>query len=809
MSGQRDPSIYEKAFAHCDILIIGAGPAGLSAALTAGQAGAKVILADEDFQLGGRLLSDPTVIDGGDGIDWAVRAVKRLTDMPNVRLMPRTTITGAYDGGTFGGLQRVADHLAEAPQDCPRQTFWRIAAKRSILCAGALERPIAFPGNDRPGVMLAGAVRSYVRRYGVAPGNNVVVFGNNSSVAETMDVVMAAGIKCRALAEGETVVATHGWSTLTGITVRQPDGKTRRMSCDTLAVTGGWNPAVHLTCHLNTRPEWRADIAAFIPTTGAVPGMEAAGAAAGDFTTAQALRGGDAVALRGLEHLGLNGETLTYNAADEDYRIAPLWTVKGKGRAWLDFQNDVTVKDVELAHRENFRSVEHMKRYTTLGMATDQGKGANMGALAVMSELTGRTIPEVGTTTFRPPYTPVQIGALGAGGAGKGFAPIRLTPSHQYCEERDIPMVEVGHWYRAAYFPRAGETTWRDTCDREVLTVRDRLGICDVSTLGKIDIGGRDAAAFLDKVYCNTMSSLKPGRVRYGLMLREDGFVMDDGTCACLSESRYLITTTTAAAGQVMNHLEFCAQCLWPEMDVTICSVSDQWAQFAVTGPLAGDLLTRLEIDPDLAFMSCRDVRVGGIAGRLFRISFSGELGFELAVPSRYGAALFEVLVGRAEALGGCAFGLEALNVLRIEKGFLTHAEIDGRVSADDLGYGRMVAAKDCIGRELSRRPGLHGPTRPQLVGLRPTEPWSVMKGGAHLVNSGAAPTRENYQGYISSACHSPTLKHHIALAMLINGRARHGERVEVVDFMRGEGRFTCEVVAPCFYDVDGGRMRG
>lgn len=810
LSGERDPSIYDRGFAHCDILVIGAGPAGLNAALVAGEAGAKVILADEDFLMGGRLLSDPVRIDGQDGAAWAANACATLRDMPNVRLMPRTTVTGAYDGATYGALEQVADHVSSVPENCPRQTFWRIAARRTILCAGALERPIAFPNNDRPGVMMAGAVRSYVHRYGVAPGRKIVVFTNNPSGAETSEVLARAGLDYEMLRPNEQVIATHGHLGLQAVTVRDDAGNTHRIECDTLAISGGWNPNVHLTCHLNGRPEWRDDIAAFVPKPGAVPGMVTAGAVNGDFSTDEALFQGAQAACDAVNALGFNANPVEkFKTNDAKYQILPLWTVKGKGRSWLDFQNDVTVKDVEQAHRENFRSVEHMKRYTTLGMATDQGKGANVNALAVMAELTGQTIPETGTTTFRPPYTPVQIAAYGAGGDGKGFAPIRYIPSHDFCTMRNAPMLEAGLWYRPAYFPRKGEETWRESCDREVDMVRNCVGVTDASSLGKIEISGPDAAQFLDRIYCNTISSLGIGRVRYGLMLREDGFVMDDGTCARLDDARYLVTTTTAAAGRVISHLEFCAQCLWPQMDVAICSVSEQWAQFAITGPKAGALIKDLADVHDLGFMNWCDLAVGGVAGRLFRISFSGELGYEIAVPSRFGAALFEELAGRAEALGGGVYGLEALNVLRIEKGFLTHAEIDGRVSADDLGFGRMVAKKDCIGREMSLRPGLHGETRAQLVGLRPCEPWSVIKGGAHLVNVREEATRENYQGYISSACHSPTLGHHIALALLVNGRARHEERIEVVDFMRGEARVMCEVVAPCFYDEDGGRVRG
>ena len=473
----------------------------------------------------------------------------------------------------------------------------------------------------------------------------------------------------------------------------------------------------------------------------------------------------------------------------------------------------MTVKDVELAHRENFRAAEHMKRYTTLGMATDQGKTANLGALAVMADLTGGTIPGTGTTTFRPPYTPVPIAAMGAHGRGNSFAPERLTAAHEASLTRGAPMIEAGLWYRSSYFPRPGETTWRQSCDREVAMVRQRVGVADVSTLGKIDLRGADAGAFLDFVYANTFSTLKPGRVRYGIMLREDGHVMDDGTTARLAKGHWLMTTTTAAAGEVMRHLEFAAQVLRPDLDVQFVSVSDHWAQFAVAGPRARELLESLcdeAITPDtFPFMGCGPVTVSGVAGRLFRISFSGEQGYEIAVPARYGDALFREMVARAETLGGGAYGLEALNVMRIEKGFLTHAELHGRTTAFDLGLAGMVAeGKDCIGKLAATRPGLTGPEREQLVGLQPVSPRAPLPAGAHLFAEGAAAVRTESQGYITSACHSPTLGTTLALGFLRDGRARHGERIRAVDHLSGT-ETPCVVSGPVFLDPEGGRARG
>ena len=828
LSGAHNQDKYERAYAFCDLLVVGSGPTGLMAALMAGRAGADVILAEEDARMGGRLLAETGEIDGQPGAVWAAAVLDELDAMPNVRLMTRTSVTGAYDQGTYGALERVRHQTGLRDDGAPLETFWRIVAKRAVLAAGALERPVAFRNNDRPGIMTAGAVRAYLNRWGVCAGRAVSVFGNTDDVHRTARDLLAAGVHVAGVVDarpdapdgdgyrvykGAMVSNTEGRRGLESITIRSASGEDR-LQTDCLAMTGGWNPTVHLTCHMSGRPVWRDDIASFVPKPDMVPGLQAAGACNGAFSTAACLREGAEAASAALGALGQSVPDVALpEAEDASYHISPLWAVPGKGRAWLDFQNDVTVKDIKQAAMENFRSVEHMKRYTTQGMATDQGKNSNVAALALLADATGRGIPETGTTTFRPPYTPVAIAAMGAGAQGAGFAPQRYTTSHAATVERGAPMIEAGLWYRPSYFPKPGETTWRQSCDREVRMVRDAVGVCDVSTLGKIDIQGPDAPAFLDFVYTNMFSTLKVGRTRYGLMLREDGHVMDDGTTARLGEHHYVMTTTTAAAGQVMKHLEFVHQCLCPDLDVTLISVTEQWAQFAVAGPKARALLNGLLdtplTDADWPFMACGPVTVAGVKGRLFRISFSGEQAYEVAVPARYGDSLFRELVRRAEDVGGGPYGMEALGVLRIEKGFITHSEIHGRITAFDVGMGRMVSAKkDCIGKTMSERPGLCDQEREQLVGLKPVGEVKQLTTGAHLFDEGSEATRVNDQGYITSVCYSPTLESTLALGFLKNGPARHGEVVRVVDHVRGI-ETTAEVMNPVFFDPEGGRVRG
>jgi methylglutamate dehydrogenase subunit C len=828
-----DPDHYEQAFAFCDILIIGSGPAGLAAAQSAARSGARVILCEQDFAFGGRLLADDREVGGVPGHVWAESIAAELRGQSNVRLMLRTCVFGIYDGHTFGALERVADHLPMPPPYEPRQRFWRIVAKHAILAGGAIERPVVFPGNDRPGVMMASAVRSYLSRYAVRPGERVALFTNNDDGWRTARALRKSGTEIAVLVDSRPdapadlkaqcpdvrvitdarVTATKGSPLLREIAVTTRRS-TERIAADALSISGGWNPDVGLCCHHGSRPVWNEELAAFLPGQ-MPPGLAAAGAANGKLLLYDCLVEGAEAGRAAAADIGFTVSAPNPPRVDnETFAVSAFWYVGGS-KAFVDFQNDVTADDIALSEREGFRSVEHLKRYTTLGMATDQGKLSNANGLAIMAALTGQAIPAVGTTRYRPPQGPVAIGAFAGQHRGKHYRPVRLTPSHQWAVEQKAIFVETGAWLRAQYFPRAGETDWLDTVKREVAAVRSAVGFCDVSTLGKIEVHGPDAGAFLDRLYINTFSNLPVGRARYGVMLREDGLVLDDGTTSRLAEDRYFMTTTTANAGRVFQHMQFCHQVLWPELDVQFASATDEWAQFAVAGPKARQTLAKLVDAPfsianaDFPYMAVAELHIcDGIPARLYRLSFSGELAYEIGVPASYGDALARALMQVGEALGMTPYGTEALSVMRIEKGHVSGNEIDGRTTADDLGLGRLMSTKkDFIGRVMAARPALLDPSRPKLVGLRPRESRQRLYAGAHLLPVGTALVADNDQGVITSVAYSPSLDHWIGLGLLADGPERIGQTIMMVDYMR-ETFIEAEVCAPVFVDPKGERLR-
>ena len=822
LSGLPDPDIYDKGFLHCDVLVIGAGPAGLTAALACGRLGCRVILADEDFRMGGRLNAETHQLDGRAGADWAAQAVDELAAMKNVRLMPRTTVYGAFDHGVYGAIEHMAHRKGAAPGALPRQVNWRIYTRRAILAAGATERSMAFANNDRPGIMLAGAARAYVNRFAVAPGRRVAVYTNNDDGLRTAGDLRARGVDVVEVIDarsGARVVDTSGRLGLRAI--RLGDG--RRLEVDCLAVSGGWSPNVALTCHHRGRPKWNERLAAFVPSGDLPPGMSIAGAAGGTMTLAAAVTKAHATAVSlageiGVLRAALRGAGKPALGDDEASGVDAIFET-GRGtrgpRAWVDLQNDVTTKDIEQAHKEGFGAIEHMKRYTTLGMATDQGRTSGVLGIAVMARASGRTIAETGTTIFRPPYAPVAIGAFAARSRGGDFRPRRLTPSHGWASENGADFVETGMWLRAQWFRRPGEKGWRDSVDREVEMTRGGVGICDVTTLGKIDIQGRDAAAFLNRVYSNPFAKLATGRVRYGLMLREDGIVYDDGTCARLADDHYVMTTTTANAVLVFRNLEFARQCLWPELDVHLVSTTDGWAQFAVAGPKSRELLQGVVDGLDLSneafgFMACANCTVfGGTPARLFRISFSGELAYEIAVPARYGDSMIRALMKVGGPLGVVPYGTEALGVMRVEKGHAAGAELNGQTTALMLGLGGMVSAKkDAIGTRLSMRDEMTRKDGLRLVGFRPVDRRRILAAGAHFLNPGEPADMAHDQGWMTSVAWSPELGHSVGLGFLKRGKARMGEVVRAYNPVRNQD-IEVEVCSPHHIDPEGVRQNG
>jgi len=837
-SGLSDPDTYGESHAFCDVLVVGSGAAGLMAARAAAPTGAQVLLCEQDFVLGGRLNSERLQIEGRPAGEWVRACVQALRGFANVTILPRTAVIAAYDGRSYTAVESVADHRPEPGPGTPRQRLWKIVARQAVIATGAVERPIAFGGNDRPGVMLASAVRTYLNRFGVVPGDRTCLFTTTDEGWQTAFDLAAAGARVTAVIDARPKVADSLLTAAAGLglrvllnaqvsgtvggrrlrAVRVVCGDTAlRIRADVLAVSGGWNPALGLTSHLGERPRWDPGISAFVPDR--LPaGLTVAGAVTGAFDLRTCLYQG---AVAGVEAAHASGFGRSAWAvppvADEATGLAPLWrSRRTRGKVFVDLQNDVTDADIELAHDEGLRYLEHLKRYTTHGMATDQGKTSGIIGQALFAELTGRPLPTLGVPISRPPVMPVAIGVLGGPHRGREFRPTRLTSGHEWATQQGAAFIETGEWLRAQWFVRPGDTDWLSSVSREVSAVRAGVGLCDVSTLGKIDVQGEDAAAFLDRVYVNVLSTLPVGKARYGLMLREDGFVMDDGTVARLADQQYFMTTTTANAGRVMQHLQFCHQVLWPDLDVQLASVSEQWAQFAIAGPRAREVLRKL-VDASfdvsnaaLPFLAAATLTIlGGCAARLFRISFSGELAYELAVPASHGPQVLRAIAAAGEEFDLIPYGIEALSVLRIEKGHVAGNELNGRTTARDLGLGKMMSSrKDFIGAVMARRPALMDPARPALTGFIAVDGSERLRAGAHLFSPGAAISPANDEGYLTSVAFSPTLGRWIGLGLLKHGPQRHGERIRVWDPVRG-GDFEAQIRSPVFVDPEGRRLHG
>jgi sarcosine oxidase subunit alpha len=844
-SNPGDPDRYEHFYYFCDVLVVGGGVAGLQAAVTAAEAGSKVMLIEQTAHWGGRSPVDGGEVDGQPVAEWIAATVAKLQDMPNVTLRNRCMGAGVYDHGYALGYERVADHTPGS--DAPRHRLWRIRAGQILTATGAIERPLSFAGNDIPGVMLASAVRDYAVDFGVSIGDRTVVVTNNDDAYRTAITLKQLGLEIPvildarqsgggALAEearalgirvenGKGIAKVKGGKRVTGVAICAQAGEgavLEEIACDAVAMSGGWSPVVHLWSHCGGKLIWDEAQAHFRPDPANPPKgakgegfVVPAGAANGAGDLASVLSDAHDAGQAAAKAMGGKPKGKAPKAStSEEAPMQPVWLmpqgagIKLRMKSWLDYQNDVKVSDVQLAAREGYESVEHAKRYTTLGMATDQGKLSNINGLAILSDALNQPIPQTGTTTFRPPYTPISLSSIAGEAKGEIFQPIRKTPMHGWHEANGADFEPVGQWRRPYCFPK-GEEGRHEAVNREIRQTRDSLALLDASTLGKIIVKGPDAGRFMDMLYTNMMSTLKPGRCRYGLMCNENGFLMDDGVVARLDEETFLVHTTTGGAESIHGHMEDWLQCEWWEWKVYTANVTEQYAQVGVAGPNSRRVIEKLtedDISADaLTFMGWTEITVAGIPARVFRISFAGELSFELSVPASHGRALWDALLEAGEEYGVMPYGTEAMHVMRAEKGFIMIGdETDGTVIPQDLNMDWAISKKkeDYLGKRAQERSHMADPNRWKLVGLK-TLDGSVLPDGAYATASGTnANGQRNTQGRVTSTYHSPTLGRGIAMGLVHNGPDRMGE---VLEFPKVDGGIVkAKIVDPIFYDKDG-----
>lgn len=840
-----DPDTYASRYLHCDVLVVGSGPSGITAALTAGRAGPKVVLVDENPEMGGTLLSEPSVsIDGQPAWEWLEAAIAELDRMPNVTRMTRTTAMGYYHQNMIGLVQKLTDHMGEIPDGAPRERMWRVRAKEVVLAQGAIERPMVFDGNDTPGVMMAGAAQTFLNRFGVLVGKTPVVLTSHDSawysafdmadagasvvaIVDTRNEVPQA-LQDEALARriktylGYTATGTKGRLRVSALRVNPVRngkvGSGHMLSCDAVLVCGGWTPSLHLFSHTKGSLDWDADAKVYLPGL-KTENVHIAGAGRGLWGIAAALNDGTKAGTEAVKSLDADAGSATYQVAADrtgtgiTQKELPTDRNPGKAKAFVDFQNDVTAKDIRLAVREGMRSIEHVKRYTTNGMATDQGKLSNMNGLTIASDALGKEAPQVGLTTFRPPYTPTTFGAFAGYHKGAHFEVTRKTPIDAWAEENGAEFEPVALWRRAWYFPKGNEDMHKAVA-RECKSTRESLGIFDASTLGKIEVSGPDATEFMNRMYTNPWTKLGVGRARYGLLLGEDGFIRDDGVIGRMRDDLFHVTTTTGGAARVLNMMEDYIQTEWPDLKVWLTSTTEEWATIALNGPNARKVLEPFvegaAISADaFPHMSVVECTVAGFPSRLFRISFTGELGFEVNVPARHGRALWEKLWEEGQKYDICPYGTETMHVLRAEKGFIiVGQDTDGTVTPQDAGLGWAIGKtkSDFVGKRSLDRPDIVASGRKQLVGLLTDDPKTVLVEGAQIVDNPNQPKPMKMIGHVTSSYWSESLGRSIAMAVVESGFDRLDDTLYIPD--ENGASVKAKVTGTVFYDPAGDRLK-
>ena len=839
-----DPDRYEHKYEYCDVLIAGSGPSGLASALAAAKNGARVILAEDKSRFGGSLLVDEVTIGNKKGKEWADEAISQLKSMPNVIVKNRSQVFGYYDHNMMVMFEKTRDHIENPNKFTPRQKLWYIRAKEIVISTGSLERPLIFGNNDRPGILLSSAAKEYLKVYGVLVGRKPIIFTNNDSAYDTAIEFKKNGINplvvdtrtnsdSSVISEAKNlnidikfshgIANTKGHLKVNSATIGKFNSdkssyeNLEEVSCDCICVSGNWTPTVHLSSQSGNKLKFNETIDAFIPSQSRQK-ESTIGSANGSFTLKQALEDGfnkgfelsNKITNKNSKSTAPTSNERSYGEHDK-FWCMPLPKNKHYKR-FVDFQNDVAVSDIELAVREGFRSIEHVKRYTTLGMATDQGKTSNLNGLQLVSNIEGKIVPEVGHTTFRPPYTAVTIGTIVGREVGKHYRPTRKSPMHEWHEKNNAVFVDAGLWLRPRYYKQDNESL-EEAAKREANNVRKNVGVCDVTSLGKIDIKGPDTAEFLNRIYTNAWMKLPVGKARYGVMLREDGIVFDDGTTTRISENHFHMTTTTAQAVNVLAHLEYYLQVVWPELNVNVLSTTEQWAGAALAGPNSRELLSKLFpetniLNEALPFMGYKESDLFGVPARIFRISFSGELAYEINVESSYGTFMWEKIIEFGQEMNIEPYGTEALSTLRIEMGHVAGSELDGRTIPYDVSLeGMLSKKKDFIGKRSLTREAFLNPKREKVVGVVPLDKKTTIPEGSHLVKDGNAFSPNPKLGHVSASCWSVEYNNPFSLAIIQDGKNRIGEKLYAVSPLNNKN-IAVEIVSSHYVDPKGERVR-